>query len=224
MPPEPKERLGRAPHSRNTSRAMARTCWLPEAEAALTQVEGRSSWDTRPLDSSCDFTPKTAPVLPCNECMDIREGHVSTSSSTLLSRGSGRCGRPPEGKEKGRALLHRALGPNTPPMPLDDALHDRQSHPGAVILVGAVQPLEHPEELVRVAQFISICIWLQLAYTETNAMGAAEREGRRGLPRSGHGVPHDLGNNSIGAQAGGMVEDRRGHHNFVRSGLGYEGH
>jgi hypothetical protein len=29
--------------------------------------------------------------------------------------------------------------------------------PGAVILVGAVQPLEHPEELVRVAQFISIC-------------------------------------------------------------------
>jgi hypothetical protein len=60
--------------------------------------------------------------------------------------------------------------------------------------------------------------------TEANAIGAAEREGRRGLPRSGHSVPHDLGNNSIGAQAGGMVEDRRGHHDFVRSGLGYEGH
>jgi hypothetical protein len=71
---------------------------------------------------------------------------------------------PPEGKEKGRALLHRDLGPNTPPMPLDDALHDRQSHPGAVRLVGAVQPLEHPEELVRVAQLISICRWLQLVY------------------------------------------------------------
>jgi hypothetical protein len=39
-------------------------------------------------------------------------------------------------------------------MPLDDTLHDRQSHPGVVILVGAVQPLEHPEELVRVAQFL----------------------------------------------------------------------
>jgi hypothetical protein len=56
------------------------------------------------------------------------------------------------------------------------------------------------------------------------AMGAAEREERRGLPRSGHGVPPDLGNNSIGAQASGMVEDLRGHHDFVRSGLGYEGH
>jgi hypothetical protein len=59
--------------------------------------------------------------------------------------------------------------------------------------------------------------------TETHAMGAAEREGRRGLPRSGHGVPHGLGNKSIRAQAGGMVEDLRGHHDFVRSGLGYEG-
>jgi hypothetical protein len=51
-------------------------------------------------------------------------------------------------------------------MPLDDALHDRQSHPGAVRLVGAVQPLEHPEELVRVAQLISICRWLQLVYED----------------------------------------------------------
>jgi hypothetical protein len=37
--------MGRAPHPRNTSRAMARTCWRPEAEAALAQVEGRSSWE-----------------------------------------------------------------------------------------------------------------------------------------------------------------------------------
>ena len=28
------------PHPRNTARAMAMTCWLPEAEAALAQVEG----------------------------------------------------------------------------------------------------------------------------------------------------------------------------------------
>ena len=41
---------------------MARTFWRPEAEAALAQVEGRSSWDTRPLDSSCDFTPNFASV------------------------------------------------------------------------------------------------------------------------------------------------------------------
>jgi hypothetical protein len=59
--------------------------------------------------------------------------------------------------------------------------------------------------------------------TGTNVRGAAEQEEQRGLPRSGHGVPHDLGNKSIGAQAGGMVEDLRGHHDFVRSGLGYEG-
>ena len=60
--------------------------------------------------------------------------------------------------------------------------------------------------------------------TGTNARGAAEQEEQRGLlPRSGHGVPHGLGNKSIRAQAGGMVEDRRGHHDFVRSGLRYEG-
>jgi len=33
--------MGYAPHPRNTSRAMAMTCWLREAEAALAQVEGR---------------------------------------------------------------------------------------------------------------------------------------------------------------------------------------
>jgi hypothetical protein len=33
------------PHPRNTARAMAMTCWLPEAEAALAHVEGRYSWD-----------------------------------------------------------------------------------------------------------------------------------------------------------------------------------
>ena len=33
--------MERAPHPRNTARAMAMTCWLPEAEAALAQVQGR---------------------------------------------------------------------------------------------------------------------------------------------------------------------------------------
>ena len=33
--------MGRAPDPRNPSRAMAMTCWLPEAEAVLVQVEGR---------------------------------------------------------------------------------------------------------------------------------------------------------------------------------------
>jgi hypothetical protein len=87
-------------------------------------------------------------------------------SATLLSRDSGWCGRAPDGKEKGRALVHRRLGPDAPAMPLDDALHQRQAYPGTVILVGAVQPLEHPEELVRVAQLISICRWLQLVYED----------------------------------------------------------
>jgi hypothetical protein len=33
--------MRRAPHPCNHSRAMARPCWLPEAEAVLAQVEGR---------------------------------------------------------------------------------------------------------------------------------------------------------------------------------------
>jgi len=45
MPPEPRSVWGVLPHPRNTARAMAMTCWLPEAEAALAHVEGRYSWD-----------------------------------------------------------------------------------------------------------------------------------------------------------------------------------
>ena len=33
--------MGHAPHPRNPPRAMVMTGWLPEAEAALAQVEGR---------------------------------------------------------------------------------------------------------------------------------------------------------------------------------------
>ena len=59
-------------------------------------------------------------------------------------------GRAPEGKEKGRALLDRGLGPDAPAVAVDDALHDGQPHTGALVLLGAVQPLEDAEELVRV--------------------------------------------------------------------------
>src|SRR3970282_1860524 len=54
-------------------------------------------------------------------------------------------------KMESRARVHRALGPDPPAVPGEDARHDGQTHAGALELVRAVQPLEHAEQLVVVA-------------------------------------------------------------------------
>jgi len=45
----------------------------------------------------------------------------------------------------------RALRPHAPAMTLDHLVDDRQAHAGAVEFLGAMQALEYPEQLVRVA-------------------------------------------------------------------------
>src|SRR5688572_26653577 len=75
----------------------------------------------------------------------------STSSISTCSNGSmdflsG------QGEIERRALTGLAVGPHPPPMPRHDALHQRETHAGAGKLAGAVQPLEHAEQLPLVAR------------------------------------------------------------------------
>src|SRR2546422_851232 len=44
---------------------------------------------------------------------------------------------------------HRPFGPHAPAVPLYDALHDGETHAGALELLGAVEPLEDLEQLLR---------------------------------------------------------------------------
>src|SRR2546421_5170451 len=76
-------------------------------------------------------------------------GLSSTSRISTVWSGMGRLSC--QGKEKRGAAVGLRLGPDTPAVAVDDALRDRQADAGAVIVLGAVQPLEHPKELVGVA-------------------------------------------------------------------------
>src|SRR5437899_1510427 len=49
-----------------------------------------------------------------------------------------------------RAAIHFALGLHLAAVPLDDAAHIGEADSRALEFIGAVKPLEHPEELVRV--------------------------------------------------------------------------
>src|SRR5688572_6950724 len=51
---------------------------------------------------------------------------------------------------KGRALIDGRLSPDAAAVALDDPLHDGQPDAGAFIVLGAVQPLKHTEEFVRI--------------------------------------------------------------------------
>src|SRR5581483_7436464 len=55
-----------------------------------------------------------------------------------------------QGEIEGRALVRDGVGPDATPMTHDDTLDERQAHAGALVLLGAVQPLEDPEQLVGV--------------------------------------------------------------------------
>ena len=56
----------------------------------------------------------------------------------------------PEREVEGGPLAHLAFGPGPAAVPVDDARHRRQPYARPLELVLPVQPLEGPEELVRV--------------------------------------------------------------------------
>src|SRR5262245_9293018 len=64
-----------------------------------------------------------------------------------------------------RALVGDAFGPSASAVPVDDAADIRQADTGAFKFAGAVQALEHPEELVRIA------------HVEPHAIVADEQDG-----------------------------------------------
>src|SRR5215212_5970800 len=57
----------------------------------------------------------------------------------------------PEREVEGRPFAHLALGPDPASVPVDDARHRRQPYARSLELVLPVQPLEGPEQLVRVS-------------------------------------------------------------------------
>src|ERR1700693_5308754 len=63
---------------------------------------------------------------------------------------------------KARAGIERALRPNATAMARYDAMHDRQSHAGTREILRSVQPLENPEQPVRVTHVETGAIVLHL--------------------------------------------------------------
>src|SRR5919204_3739821 len=75
-------------------------------------------------------------------------GLSSTSRISTVWSGMGRLSF--QRKEKRGAVVGLRIGPDTPAVAVDDALHDREAHSSAGIVLGTVQPLEHPKEFVGV--------------------------------------------------------------------------
>src|SRR5687767_15743331 len=55
-----------------------------------------------------------------------------------------------EREVKRGASVDGRVGPDAPAVAVDDALYDGQAHAGALIVLGAVQPLEDAEEFIGV--------------------------------------------------------------------------
>jgi hypothetical protein len=55
-----------------------------------------------------------------------------------------------EGERKRRATAQGSVRPYPSAMPVHDALHDRQAHPGPFIVLGAMQALKDTEQFVGV--------------------------------------------------------------------------
>src|SRR5919206_1152010 len=100
-------------------------------------------------------------------------GLSSTSRISTVWSGMGRLSF--QRKEKRGAAVGLRLGPDAPAMVVDDALHDREAHSRAGIVLGPVQPLEHPKELVGVA------------HVEAGAVVAHKVDGFAALLKPPHG-------------------------------------
>src|SRR5262249_44445741 len=77
---------------------------------------------------------------------------ASLSSTSKISTASNSVTRLSHGKREReyRALIHFAFRPYAAAVPGHDPMDDRQADSGSRELVGPVQPLEYPEQLLRV--------------------------------------------------------------------------
>src|SRR2546422_1927634 len=115
---------------------------------------------------------------------------ISTMCSTMRGVSS-------ECKRKRRALIDGRLGPDAPTVAMDDALHNRQAHARPFILFGAVQALEHAEELANVLHMKAHTIVLDEIDALAPYLAAADFDHRdlplaRELERVGEQVDKDL--------------------------------
>src|SRR5262249_40123262 len=84
---------------------------------------------------------------------------------------------PGEREIEGRALIDRAFRADMPTVPVNDALNGRQTDAGAVELLGPMQALKHPEQLVRVAHVESCAVVPDEDFDlVAPAFGAADRD------------------------------------------------
>src|ERR1700691_5990108 len=77
---------------------------------------------------------------------------LARSSSRCRSEPWG-CSRfpvPSQGEIESGSVINLRLGPDTPPVLLNDALHRRQAHTGAFKFLFRVHALKHAEELLRI--------------------------------------------------------------------------
>src|SRR5436189_1475447 len=90
----------------------------------------------------------------------------------------------PEREGKCRALVDGRLGPHPPTVAVDDPLHNRQTNARTVVLVGAVQALEHPEKFANVLHIKAYAVVLDKIDALAIDLAAADFDHRH-LPLAG---------------------------------------
>src|SRR5215831_1096688 len=118
--------------------------WLPTRLANAPRANRKSSAST-PSRAICRrlvrlffFSARTV-----SSASDELSSTSSTSTSSTVTMDS-----PSRQREvERRPLIGSGIGPDPPPMALENPLHQRQPHPRSLELVGRVQPLEHAEQL-----------------------------------------------------------------------------
>src|SRR2546422_185752 len=118
-----------------------------------------------------------------------------------------------ERKGKRRALVDGRLGPDAPAVAMDDALHNWQAHARPVVLVGAVQALEHPEEFADVLHIKAYAVVLDKIDALATGLAAADFDHRhlplaRKLEGVGAQIDQDLLEQDRIGLTQGQVADR----------------
>src|SRR5262249_31068875 len=85
---------------------------------------------------------------------------------------------------KCRALVNRRLGPHPPAVAMDDPLYNCQANARPVVLISAVQALEHPEEFPNVLHIKAYAVVLDKIDALALGLAAADFDHRH-LPLAG---------------------------------------
>src|SRR5581483_8570192 len=112
----------------------------------VASVPNRNSMASTPSRATWIVLARLAILKACSVSL-MSLGLSSTSRMSVRSLGMS--GSPHCEIERG-AAIDSSFDPDSPAVAGDDALHDRQADAGAFKILRAMQPLEHPEQLVDV--------------------------------------------------------------------------